>query len=716
MTDCSNTPTPESTANFDLDSRCFSEAMTSNEDYTTAKASDGNVKKTFAAALREAGQEHVGEWSTNPLVEYSNQVIPYAGTNQLFRPLSLPYQVDSAAHPNPNDLLPDTSTGYAGELVDVSKFVDDITLKEEVKTSFSKFSDYSAKDISEMIAGKTIGWQSLSDNVTHETGQQWRVGNTFFEVVSLPVSDINNFKPISDLDCADFGCLAGGDDSQNFKLCMEYAALHKVIIYGSGTLNINDKSELILANGQSITIDMTNMPVVYGGDDSTTWERIYITSNVFGEDNCTVTIINHDGSGVDSVSKTWWGEDDDTIVRKNVPLHINANNINILGNFKFRNVWGKAANFVNYNSVKIGVVDFQNCGGHSKTYNPDSYGDSFYFSDNFGDATVNIECIERLIGMRGPAGSTVSDGLSRIAIVFENFAQHGTAGVGTIEVNINGGRVKNYERTIHKENCGNTTINWRNAPKVSDTAVLVTNYNSPGITGTLHFNAWDIEYQQKEDSRYLTRFGLGDQFTGRFYGGNFYGLGKPWDGDVENTPSGAKVNMYGSSLYMYNSRIQGRLGGSPDFKLIRCDIYDYSDQYQNTSFAVTYDRCSFNTTTPETYGKTICPANLDVFYDCTVTNQTVADGNSTNAMKYRLDNGVFEQVGEVVTSTSDKIPKVILARYAFTEIDTANVKYATIKADGGIVGNLLTDNGDGTVSPTANVSFLSFVKIEKFKQ
>ena len=105
MADCSNTPTPESTANFDLDSRCFSEAMTSNADYTTAKASDGNVKKTFAAALREAGWEHTGEWSTDPLVNESNQVIPYAGTNQLFRPLSLPYQVDSATNPDPNALL-----------------------------------------------------------------------------------------------------------------------------------------------------------------------------------------------------------------------------------------------------------------------------------------------------------------------------------------------------------------------------------------------------------------------------------------------------------------------------------------------------------------------------------------------------------------------------------------------------------------------------------
>ena len=118
MADCSNTPTPESTANFDLDSRCFSEAMTSNADYTTARASDGGVKKTYAAALRDAGWNHTGEWSTNPEVTEANQVIPYAGTNQLFRPTSLPYQVDSAAHPDPNSLV-------GTDLVDVSKFTDE---------------------------------------------------------------------------------------------------------------------------------------------------------------------------------------------------------------------------------------------------------------------------------------------------------------------------------------------------------------------------------------------------------------------------------------------------------------------------------------------------------------------------------------------------------------------------------------------------------------
>ena len=175
MADCSNTPTPESTANFDLDSRCFSEAMTSNSDYTTARASDGNVKKTFAAALREAGQEHVGEWSTNPLVTESNQVIPYAGTNQLFRPLSLPYQVDSATHPNPNDLLPDPSTGYAGELVDVSQFSTETTVSKQITdTSVIEFTSVQTMKTGTTIGGRThvfsVG-QRLSTGATSWTVQ-----------------------------------------------------------------------------------------------------------------------------------------------------------------------------------------------------------------------------------------------------------------------------------------------------------------------------------------------------------------------------------------------------------------------------------------------------------------------------------------------------------------------------------------------------------------
>ena len=161
MADCSNTPTPESTANFDLDSRCFSEAMTSNADYTTARASDGNVKKTFAAALREAGQDHVGEWSTNPQVTESNQVIPYAGTNQLFRPLSLPYQVDSATNPDPNALLPDPSTGYTGELVDVSRFINQDLLGD--------YSSYESKNTEELVQGKTLN----DEVIVISSGQTW---------------------------------------------------------------------------------------------------------------------------------------------------------------------------------------------------------------------------------------------------------------------------------------------------------------------------------------------------------------------------------------------------------------------------------------------------------------------------------------------------------------------------------------------------------------
>ena len=124
MADCSNTPTPESTANFDLDSRCFSEVMTSNADYTTSKASDGNSKKTIASSLRDAGWVSVGEWSTNPTLTKPSEYVYL--NNQRFAPVNLPYTVDSVANPDPQVLVD------SGALRDVSSFLNTYQLYSEL--------------------------------------------------------------------------------------------------------------------------------------------------------------------------------------------------------------------------------------------------------------------------------------------------------------------------------------------------------------------------------------------------------------------------------------------------------------------------------------------------------------------------------------------------------------------------------------------------------
>ena len=98
MSDCQDYPTVQTIQAFGKDAPCFTEIVTSNADRTTTTASDGQTKKTIAAALRDAGWVNV----------FYN--------NQRFAPVNLPYTVDSAANPNPNDLVP-------AELRDISKFL-----------------------------------------------------------------------------------------------------------------------------------------------------------------------------------------------------------------------------------------------------------------------------------------------------------------------------------------------------------------------------------------------------------------------------------------------------------------------------------------------------------------------------------------------------------------------------------------------------------------
>jgi hypothetical protein len=71
---------------------------------------------TLSKALQGIGWVKVGAWSTNPTITEPNQYVFY--NNQRFTPITLPYTVDSAAHPDPNALVP-------SELRDVSKFLDE---------------------------------------------------------------------------------------------------------------------------------------------------------------------------------------------------------------------------------------------------------------------------------------------------------------------------------------------------------------------------------------------------------------------------------------------------------------------------------------------------------------------------------------------------------------------------------------------------------------
>ena len=311
MTDCSNTPTPEATSDFGFDTRCFSEVMTSNDDYTTSKASDGKSKKTLAAALRDAGQEHVGEWSTNPEVTASNQVIPYAGTNQLFRPLSLPYQVDSVTNPNPNALLPDPATGYAGELVDVSQFLTSSSLSEYANLSFATVAEAEASTI--LSLGDRIEtrfnnaeivqqWEVVSADPSPEYGRQVAKG--------LWLKEVSNLKFFES-----FGAFGNGADSDNdaFTFAKSYNGL--VLGKPKATYNV------------SVGFDLTN---------SARWKGQWCKVNLTGSEyfatvgtNCYLGDFDVDGLNEDHTA---------------YPIAIATPSENAqLGDMKYRNMHGKTS-------------------------------------------------------------------------------------------------------------------------------------------------------------------------------------------------------------------------------------------------------------------------------------------------------------------------------------------------------------------------------------
>ena len=125
-------------------------ADTSVEMHTGANLEDWS--KGVDQSLVDGGfWTDVGEWSTNPTATKSNEYFSYAGTNQRFRPKSLPYTVNSAAHPDPNVLLPNPATGYAGELVDVSEFTDISSVYRIAVRRFNSISEMlSASDLHDL--------------------------------------------------------------------------------------------------------------------------------------------------------------------------------------------------------------------------------------------------------------------------------------------------------------------------------------------------------------------------------------------------------------------------------------------------------------------------------------------------------------------------------------------------------------------------------------
>lgn len=178
------------------------------DDIETSKLEyTGQVRETLPALLKKIGLVHTAEWSTNPLVTKSTEVIPYAGTNQLFRPTSLPYQVDSTAHPDPNDLV-------GTELDDVSRFATKSDLYEYSQVSHKSVSDMVSDD--DIVVGTRITTYKRSVDVVCD----WICKNLSDVVDGEEYVTLNSGLVavlISDYTARSFGCGEKVDDTVNLQ-------------------------------------------------------------------------------------------------------------------------------------------------------------------------------------------------------------------------------------------------------------------------------------------------------------------------------------------------------------------------------------------------------------------------------------------------------------------------------------------------------------------
>ena len=252
------------------------------------------------------------------------------------------------------------------------------------------------------------------------------------------VSILGELVPTSRICVHNFG---SNDDPSAWVSAMQYCAANGYTLHVVGAVALTDIAKFIMPDNTRLAIDWsecTRFSVLDSGD----WEKLVITSEKYCQtDGCYVEFIGNPrftGTGV-----AHWGEANDGM-RKNIPVHIQANTVKIDG-YDVRSVWGFGLRLFNVRNVEIGSFNADEVGGHSTTYVPDDFGDGIYFGGLTGDVKIKIG-LRKITGMLGSEASTVSKGLSRIGIAFENTTN---IGEGDVTLSITGGAVSNYERTIH---------------------------------------------------------------------------------------------------------------------------------------------------------------------------------------------------------------------------------------------------------------------------
>ena len=489
---------------------------------------------------------------------------------------------------------------------------------------------------------------------------------------------------------------------------MQYCASNGYTLHVDGNVALTDIAKYVMPDNTRLVIDWTGC-TGFSVLDSGDWEKLVITSEKYCQtDGCYVEFIGNPvftGTGV-----AHWGESNYGM-RKNIPVRIQANTVKIDG-YDVRSVWGIGLRLFNVRDVEINSFNAEEVGGHSTTYVPDDFGDGIYFGGLTGDVQIKIG-LRRITGMLGSEASTVSKGLSRIGIAFENSTN---IGAGNVTLSLIGGSVSNFERTIHAEGIGNLAVLWDGSPVIKNAGVLLHRYNPVGAEGKVTYATInDAEYYQKENHRFGSDYGIGGGCYATLNGGAFYGIGRPFDidTDVNQSPSAANWTFNGSDLYLNNSRLQFRLGSCA---VTGGRIFDHGAQQQNAEGSrVTFKNVNFDISMPALNGVQISPAGKDAFINCVLNNQTFARANAFDQCVFRNDNGISASGGTRVTSYTQKLPKIPMSLYRITSTDTAAVATSAILENGSITGGKLVDNGDGTVSLHSSVLLHAAVEITWFK-
>jgi len=217
------------------------------------------VRLDKSTILTTLGKTSKGFWDENPTLENENDFVVERSTGNVFGAITLPYQVDSDAHPDPNKLLPDPSTGYAGELVDVSHFIVSENLSDYTNIVYKPSGGKTAFE--NLIIGNPIS-AKLNQVVECENG-------SLIKRISESSGDASDFQAIN-INILDFANLDGTDETSRIIQAATCSEGAEVVFPKRG-----GKSSII-----SRTINFAKPKSIDFGDLSISYDRNSVTQPV----------------------------------------------------------------------------------------------------------------------------------------------------------------------------------------------------------------------------------------------------------------------------------------------------------------------------------------------------------------------------------------------------------------------------------------------------